>query len=95
MLLLSLIHALVGSAALHKKLSVPERLENSMTCHTLLDMAKLLSMEHEDQHGLPRSSAFMAPVTMRNLQDTLGYVGSTVFSGRKDLSSLKCSVSSI
>jgi len=68
-LLINLVQSLVQSAVMHQKLSVAQRLENSMTCHVLLDICRLLSHEREQQWSLPRGSCFLATQTVKNLQD--------------------------
>eukprot|EP00434_Breviolum_minutum_P011834 symbB.v1.2.010440.t1/scaffold680.1/size173138/3 len=63
-LLINLVQSLVQSAVMHQKLSVAQRLENSMTCHVLLDICRLLSHEREQQWSLPRGSCFLATQTV-------------------------------
>ena len=72
--LMNLIISLVQSAVQHENMTVLQRLENAMACHFILDLAKIVSLYHEDQFALPRGSAFLPNITVRNIQDLCGFV---------------------
>ena len=73
-LLLNVLEALLLSSILHKRLSVQQRCENAMTAHTLLDIFKMLSLEHEDTYGFARGSCFIPAMTMKNMMELAGFI---------------------
>lgn len=73
-LLMNLLAGLLHSSVMHRQMTVSQRCENAMSAHVLLDLAKILSLEHEDELGLPRGSSFISQITKKNLQELASFV---------------------
>ena len=73
-LLLNLLQAMLQASVMSQDLSVEQRLENAMCAHCLLDLCRLIAIDREVQHGVPKGSYFLPAVTVKNLQNLAGFI---------------------
>ena len=60
---------------MHRQMSTAQRCENALsTSHVLIDMFKLLSLEHEDSFGLARGSSFLPAITAKTMQEMAAFM---------------------